>query len=74
MKVTKLQPHSFLTKDPVIKKTAHSTIKAVYTISNRKHPDQEKTFQNIYFKDPRAIKGGKAKAQYRLVQISQECD
>lgn len=43
----------------MIEKTAHSTIKAVYTISNRKHPDQEKTFQNIYFKDPRTIKGEK---------------
>lgn len=34
------------------RKTAHSTLKAVYTASNHKHADQERTFQNIFFRDP----------------------
>lgn len=34
------------------KKIAHSAIKRVYKISNHKYPDQEKTFHNIFFKDP----------------------
>lgn len=52
IKATKLQLHSFLTKVPLIEKTTQSTIKAVYTVPNRERSDQEKAFQNIYFKDP----------------------
>lgn len=62
-KVAKLQPHSFLTKDPRIEKQLilkHNK-SSVYK-SYRKHPDQEKTFQNIYLKDPKAVLWGKAKA------------
>lgn len=32
------------------RKTAHSATQVVYTTS--KHPDQEKTSQNIFFKEP----------------------
>lgn len=45
----KLQQHFIPNKGSHDRKTAHSAIKGVYTTSKRKYPDQEKTFQNIFF-------------------------